>query len=91
METHALFAEWKGDELHVVASTQAIFSVRDELAQVFGLPKDKVRVQADRGRIGSKFGAGTTASRGAPGEGRLAGKLILDRKEDQLAGGTGDC
>lgn len=92
METHALFAEWKGDELFVVASTQGIFSVRDELAQVFGIPKDKVHVtgQYVGGGFGSKFGAGdygVFAAQLARKAGRPV-KLILDRKEDQLAAGN---
>jgi len=92
METHASFAEWKGDELHVVASTQGVFSVRDELAQVFGLPKDKVHVSAEYvgGGFGSKFGAGdygVFAAKLAKKSGRPV-KLILDRKEDLLAAGN---
>ena len=60
METHSLFAEWVGDTLEVQASTQGTFSVRDELAGVFKLPKDKVNVRAEftGGGFGSKFGAG---------------------------------
>jgi len=92
METHSTFAEWKEDELFVVASTQGIFSVRDELAQAFGLPKDKVHVSAEYvgGGFGSKFGAGdhgVFAAKLAKKAGRPV-KLILDRKEDQLAAGN---
>ncbi|MFI5180297.1 MAG: xanthine dehydrogenase family protein molybdopterin-binding subunit [Thermoanaerobaculia bacterium] len=92
METHSSFAEWKGDELHVVASTQGVFSVRDELAQVFHLPKDKVHVTAEYvgGGFGSKFGAGdhgVLAAKLAKKSGRPV-RLVLDRKEDQLAAGN---
>ncbi len=92
METHSSFAEWKGDELHVVASTQGVFSVRDELAEVFHLPKDKVHVTAAYvgGGFGSKFGAGdygVFAAKLAKKAGRPV-RLILDRKEDQLAAGN---
>jgi xanthine dehydrogenase YagR molybdenum-binding subunit len=92
METHSSFAEWKGDELLVVASTQGVFSVRDELAQVFRLPKDKVHVSAEYvgGGFGSKFGAGdhgVLAAKLAKKAGRPV-RLVLDRKEDQLAGGN---
>ena len=92
METHSTFAEWKGDELFVVASTQGVFSVRDELAQAFGIPKDKVHVSAEYvgGGFGSKFGAGDHGLWAA----KLAKKaghpvrFVLDRKEDQLAAGN---
>ncbi len=92
METHSFFAEWKGDELHVVASTQGVFSVRDELSQVFELPKDKVHVTAEYvgGGFGSKFGAGdygVFTARLAKKAGKPV-KMILDRKDDQLAGGN---
>jgi len=92
METHSSFAEWKGDELFVVASTQGVFSVRDELAQVFGLSKDKVHVTAEYvgGGFGSKFGAGdhgVLAAKLAKKAGKPV-RLVLDRKEDQLAAGN---
>jgi xanthine dehydrogenase YagR molybdenum-binding subunit len=92
LETHSLFAEWKGDELYVTASTQGVFSVRDELAHVFSLPKDKVHVTGEYvgGGFGSKFGPGdygVFAAHLAKAAGRPV-KLILDRKEDQLAAGN---
>jgi xanthine dehydrogenase YagR molybdenum-binding subunit len=92
METHSLVAEWKGDELFVNASTQGVFSVRDELAQVFGLPKDKVHVDAEfvGGGFGSKFGAGdygVFAAKLAKKAGKPV-KMVLDRKGDQLAAGN---
>ncbi|MGE5346455.1 MAG: xanthine dehydrogenase family protein molybdopterin-binding subunit [Acidithiobacillales bacterium] len=92
LETHSLFAEWKGDELFVAASTQGVFSVRDELAQVFGILKDKVHVTAEYvgGGFGSKFGPGdygVFAARLAKKAGQPV-KLVLDRKEDQLAAGN---
>jgi xanthine dehydrogenase YagR molybdenum-binding subunit len=60
LETHSLLAEWVGDTLEVQASTQGTFSVRDELAGVLKLPKDKVIVRAEftGGGFGAKFGAG---------------------------------
>lgn len=92
METHSLVAEWKGDDLHVHASTQSTFSVRDELASVFQIPKDKVIVNAEYvgGGFGAKFGAGDYGMLAA----QLAKKsvrpvkLILDRKEEHLAAGN---
>lgn len=92
LETHALFAEWKGDELYVAASTQGVFSVRDELARVFGIPKDKVHVTAEYvgGGFGSKFGPGDYGVFAAhlAKKAERPVKLILDRKEDQLAAGN---
>ncbi|HMA29673.1 MAG TPA: xanthine dehydrogenase family protein molybdopterin-binding subunit, partial [Thermoanaerobaculia bacterium] len=92
LETHSLFAEWVGDTLDVVASTQGTFSVQDELAQVLKLPKDTVRVRAEftGGGFGSKFGAGDYGVFAAK-LAKKAGKpvlMALDRKEDQLAGGN---
>ncbi|MGH9365236.1 MAG: xanthine dehydrogenase family protein molybdopterin-binding subunit [Thermoanaerobaculia bacterium] len=92
LETHGVVARWEGDELTVWASTQGIFSVREELAQVLNLPVSKVRVITEYmgGGFGAKFGArveGVTAARLA----RQAGapvKLFLDRKEEHLATGN---
>src|ERR1035437_6748949 len=92
LETHALFAEWVGDSLEVQASTQGTFSVRDELAGVFKLPKDKVRVRAEftGGGFGAKFGAGDYGVFAAK-LAKKAGKpvlMALDRKEEPLAAGN---
>lgn len=92
LETHSMFAEWRGDELHVVASTQGTFSVRDELAEVFKLPKDKVKVTAEfvGGGFGAKFGAGDYGVFAAK-LARKAGKpvkMVLDRKDEHLAAGN---
>src|SRR5207244_8144087 len=59
LETHGVVAEWKGDKLTVWASTQGTFSVRDELSEVFTIPKSNVRVITEYmgGGFGSKFGA----------------------------------
>ncbi len=92
METHSLFAEWVGDTLEVQASTQGTFSVKDELADVFKLPKDKVIVHAEftGGGFGSKFGAGDYGVFAAK-LAKKAGKpvlMALDRKEESLAAGN---
>jgi xanthine dehydrogenase YagR molybdenum-binding subunit len=92
METHSLFAEWVGDTLEVQASTQGTFSVRDELAEVFKLSKDKVIVHAEftGGGFGSKFGAGdygVFAAKLAKKAGRPV-LMTLDRKEEHLAAGN---
>jgi len=92
LETHGVVADWKPEMLTVYASTQGTGSVRDELAEVFGLPKSKVRVITEfmGGGFGAKFGAGnfgvmaTHLSReaGAPV------KLMLTRKDEHLSVGN---
>ncbi|CAN5260842.1 xanthine dehydrogenase family protein molybdopterin-binding subunit [soil metagenome] len=56
MEPHATIAVWRGDELTLYDSTQAIFGCRKRIAEVFGIAKDKVRVidQFVGGGFGSK-------------------------------------
>ncbi|WP_224367575.1 xanthine dehydrogenase family protein molybdopterin-binding subunit [Hyalangium versicolor] len=44
MEPHATTAVWEGDRLTVYDATQGVFSTRDRLAQLFGLPAENVRV-----------------------------------------------
>jgi xanthine dehydrogenase YagR molybdenum-binding subunit len=92
LETHGLVAKWDADELTVWATTQGIFSVRDELADELGLPKAKVRVLTEYmgGGFGAKFGAraeGVAAAKLAKQAGAPV-KLFLDRKEEQLATGN---
>ncbi len=92
LETHGVVAQWEGDELTVWASTQGIFSVREELAEALNLPASKVRVITEYmgGGFGAKFGArveGVTAAKLAKEAGAPV-KLFLDRKEEQLATGN---
>jgi xanthine dehydrogenase YagR molybdenum-binding subunit len=92
LETHGVVAQWTGDELTVWASTQGIFSVRDELAQTLEIPASKVRVITEHmgGGFGAKFGArteGVTAAKLAKEAGAPV-KLFLDRKEEHLATGN---
>jgi xanthine dehydrogenase YagR molybdenum-binding subunit len=92
LETHGLVAQWNGDELTVWASTQGLFTVRDELAETLHIPVSKVRVITEYmgGGFGAKFGArieGLTAARLAKEAGAPV-KLFLDRKEEQTATGN---
>jgi xanthine dehydrogenase YagR molybdenum-binding subunit len=92
LETHGFVAKWEGDELTVWASTQGIFSVRDELAQTLEIPAAKVHVITEYmgGGFGAKFGAGVegvTAAKLAKEAGAPV-KLFLDRKEEHLAVGN---
>ena len=92
LETHGVVADWKADGLTVHASTQGTASVRDELAEIFGLKKSQVRVLTEfmGGGFGAKFGAGNfgvlathlSKKAGAPV------RMMLDRKEEHLAVGN---
>src|SRR5690606_30116743 len=60
LETHSLVVAWDGPSKATLwCSTQGIFSVRDEFAEVFELKKADVRVHTDfmGGGFGAKFGA----------------------------------
>ena len=92
METHGAVARWDGYNLTVWCSTQGIVGVRDDLAKLFEIPNDRVRVICHHmgGGFGSKFGAGVEG-RAAAQLARLAGrpvKLMLSRKEEQLCVGN---
>jgi xanthine dehydrogenase YagR molybdenum-binding subunit len=94
LETHAAVASFNGsgDELTVYCSTQAIFSVRDDLAVYFNLPPDRVRVICEflGGGFGSKFGA-TTEVVVAARLAKLAGvpvKVVLPRIDEHRSTGN---
>ncbi len=92
LETHGVVADWRADGLTVYASTQSTLSVRDELAEIFNLPKSKVRVLTEYmgGGFGAKFGAGNTGAVAAQLS-RKTGvpvRLFCDRKEEQWATGN---
>jgi xanthine dehydrogenase YagR molybdenum-binding subunit len=92
METHAIVADWRADGLTVYLSTQFTAGVRNELAEAFGLPRNRVRVVVDAmgGGFGSKSSAGNYA-RAAIALSRAAGapvRLVLDRHEEQLDSGN---
>lgn len=92
LETHGLVAEWTGEDLTVWASTQGLYSVRDELVEYLGLAKNRVRVLCDYcgGGFGAKFGAGNYGVLAAM-LAKKAGKPVrvcLDRREEHLAVGN---
>ena len=92
LETHGVVADWKPDGLTVYASTQGTMSVRDELAEIFNLPKTKVRVFTEYmgGGFGAKFGAsnpGAVAAHLSKKAGAPV-RMFCDRKEEQW--GTGN-
>jgi len=92
LETHGVVADWKPEMLTVYASTQGTSTVRDEMAEVFGIPKAKVRVITEYmgGGFGAKFGAGNfgvTAAALSKQTGAPV-KMMLSRKQEQLSSGT---
>jgi xanthine dehydrogenase YagR molybdenum-binding subunit len=94
LETHGVVADWKPDELTVYASTQGTASVRDEFADVFKLPKNKVRVITEfmGGGFGAKFGAGNEGVIAASLS-RKAGspvRLMLDRRQEHIVSSRPD-
>ena len=92
LETHGVVADWKPDMLTVWASTQGTASVRDELAEVFALPKSKIRVITEfmGGGFGAKFGAGNFGVIAAQLSNRAGApvKLMLSRKDEHLSVGN---
>jgi len=92
LETHGAVASWNGDELTVWCSTQGIFAVRDDLAVLFNLPPDKVRVVTGYlgGGFGSKFGAGREVVIAAQLAKQAAApvRLMLARAEEHVATGN---
>ena len=55
IELQAATAIWDGDKLTIYEESQAIFNMRDVIAQMFGLPKENVRVITKF--VGSGFGS----------------------------------
>src|SRR5207244_2916308 len=92
METHGIVADWRDDGLTIYASTQFTASVRDEAAENFGLPKNKVRVISDAtgGGFGAKYGIGNFGLL-AINLSRKAGapvRMVLDRREEHVSSGN---
>ena len=87
MEPHACVARWDADRLEVWTGTQTPFNLREELARVFGLAPERVRVVAPQ--MGGSFGAKTflRTEAIAAALARKAGrpvKLVLPRSEEWL-------
>ena len=86
MEPHAALAEWGGDgRLTVWAGTQTPFNTRADLAGLFGLDPDRVRVVAPP--MGGSFGAKTFVRTEAvvaalARKARRPVKVVLDRAEE---------
>jgi xanthine dehydrogenase YagR molybdenum-binding subunit len=92
METHGLVADWRDEELTLYASTQFALSVRDEAADVFNLPKEKIRVISEftGGGFGAKFGIGNYGALAIhlSRKARAPVRLVLDRREEHVSVGN---
>src|SRR3984893_5045053 len=88
LETHGFVVDWKPEEVTVYASTQGTSSVRNEFADVFKLPKSKVRVITEYmgGGFGAKFGAGNegVVAANLSRKANAPVKLMLDRRQEHI-------
>jgi xanthine dehydrogenase YagR molybdenum-binding subunit len=92
LETKGTVCEWDGDKLTAWISTQAVHGSREGFAEALQIPQANVHTICEYmgGGFGSKFGPdaqGIICARLA----KMAGapvKLMLDRKEEHLAGGN---
>src|SRR5205814_10692434 len=85
MEPHACVVRWEGGRLEVFTGTQTPFNLREQLARIFNLADDEVRVVAPP--MGGSFGAKTflRTEAIAAALARKAGrpvKLVLPRAEE---------
>lgn len=92
LETHGCVAEWEGDRLTAWVSTQAVHAAREGVAKALEVAQPNVHVITDYmgGGFGSKLGSNfevVVAARLAKQADRPV-KLMLDRKEEQLATGN---
>src|ERR1044071_598116 len=92
LETHQTICEWEGDTVVVYTSTQWLWGVRDEVADAFDLPKDKVRVicRFMGGGFGAKASAGDYTMIAAE-LARRTGRPVhcrLDRREENVNSGN---
>ena len=92
LETHGVVADWKPEMLTVWASTQAVSSVREELAGFFKIPMTQIRVLTEfmGGGFGAKFGAGNPGVVAAAFSKKTGApvRLMLDREEEHLSVGN---
>ena len=85
MEPHAALAEWEDGRLTLWSGTQTPFNTRADLAGLFGIPEERIRVIAPP--MGGSFGAKTFVRLEAlvAALARKAGKpvkAVLDRAEE---------
>ncbi|TRX60077.1 xanthine dehydrogenase family protein molybdopterin-binding subunit [Fulvivirga sp. M361] len=92
LESHGMIVDWKPDGVTIYASTQGTQGVRNEFADLFDLPRSKVRVLVEfmGGGFGAKHGLGThgaAAGHLAKKTGRPV-KMMATRKEEQISQGN---
>jgi len=92
MELHGCVANWDGDRLTIWESTQGVYRVQQNVADILNLPLSKVRVIGHYmgGGFGSKLQAGKYTIIAAL-MARISGrpvKMILSREETYLAVGN---
>ena len=94
LETHGFVVDWKPEEVTVYASTQGTSSVQNEFADVFKLPKSKVRVITEYmgGGFGAKFGAGNegVVAANLSRKANAPVKLMLDRRQEHIVSNRPD-
>jgi len=92
LEPHGVVADWRDEELTIYASTQHVMSVRDEAAEIFKLPKEKIRAISDYtgGGFGAKYGIGNygTLAIHLSRKARAPVRLVLDRREEHVSVGN---
>jgi len=92
LEPHGIVADWRDNGLTVYASTQYTTGVRQELAEQFGLPLNRVRVVVDAmgGGFGSKSSLGNYGRAAVELSRRVRApvRLVLDRQEEQMDSGN---
>jgi len=91
-EPHCSVVNWDGDKLTVWDTTQAIFRVRESVAEALGIPESHVRVikQYMGGGFGSKLEAGKYTIMAALLSQRIGRpvRIAMDRREMNLAVGN---
>ncbi len=91
LETHGSVAHWEGDHLTIWDSTQGIFRVRSDVAEILGMPLNRVRVISDYvgGGFGSKQESGKYTILAALLSRRTGRpvKIMLSRQEENLVAG----
>ena len=94
LETHGFVVDWKPEEVTVYASTQGTSSVRNEFADVFKLPKSKIRVITEfmGGGFGAKFGAGNegVVAANLSRKANEPVRLMLDRRQEHIVSNRPD-
>ncbi len=90
-ETHGSVAHWVGNDLTIWDSTQGIFAVRAEIAEILGIPLNRARVIANY--VGGGFGAKQESGKYtvlAALLSRMSGRpvqIMLNREEESLSTG----